>query len=538
MNHFAKQEKFPTELRRLLTERLPEFLLKQRWFGGKARPILSAEIVDIIPLRRSGLEALLLIVGVQYLGSGEETYALPVLYLEEGGSPPSDYSTLLAMPEVGAGAPLHIVDATTSQGFAQLLLRAIQNNEVFYGERGELRGFSSAECRRILANLEPLPSSKLLSAEQSNTSILYGDRLILKFFRRIQEGINPDLEIGAFLSERAHFPHIPKLSGHLEYHTLDGQQMTQGILQEFVRNQGDAWQHTLRALTKFYADVVRHRPNIPALEKLREGLWANEEIPEFVRASVEPYLSDAALLGKRTAELHLALSSGTADPDFAPEPFTMEFQHQLQESLLELTENTLLLLRHKMPKLPTEQRSKAEQIASREADIKQRFRSFLGAPIHAMRIRNHGDYHLGQVLYTGSGFVILDFEGEPARPLAERRVKRSALQDVAGMLRSFHYAALAPLQVARDQQSTATETPGALAAWAEAWNAWVSNRFLTEYFNTSGSAVHLPTDPTETKNLLHLHLLEKAIYELRYEVNNRPMWVGIPLEGIVQLLSA
>ena len=534
MNNLATKKQFSPEWRRLLSQRLPEFLLKQRWFGGKARQILAAEIVDIIPLRRSGPEALLLVVVVHYLGSGDEMYALPVLCLDEGVSPQSDHCTVATMPHARAGAAAHIVDATTSEVFAQSLLQAIRNSEVFYGERGELRGFPSAEFRGTSAGLQENPSAKLLSGEQSNTSIIYGSQLILKFFRRLEEGINADLEIGAFLTERAHFPHTAKLAGHLEYRTLDGQQMTQGILQVFVPNQGDAWRHTLKSLAKFYADVLNQQPNIPGPEKLRASLSVNEEIPEFVRASVEPYLADAALLGKRTAELHLALSSGTEDLAFAPEPFTIQFQHELEQSLVERTESTLLLLREKMPQLPLPQQNKAEQIARREEEIKQRFRAFLGTPIHAMRIRIHGDYHLGQVLYTGSGFVIIDFEGEPARPLAERGLKRSALQDVAGMLRSFHYAAFAPLLGAPGQKS---ETSGEVATWANAWNAWVTSHFLTEYFNTSGSALYLPTDQKETRSLLDLHLLEKAIYELGYEVNNRPMWVGIPLEGIAQLLS-
>jgi len=528
MNNFATKESFPPDWRRALSDCLPDFLLKQRWFGGKARAIRSAEIVDIIPLRQGGLEALLLLIAVHYLGSADEAYALPVLYLERGVPPPGDHPNRLSMPRTGT--PAHIVDATMSQDFAQLLLQVIQNGDVFYGERGELRGFSSAEGRSILAGLPESPSSKLLSGEQSNTSIIYADRLILKFFRRMEEGISPDLEMCAFLSERAHFPHIPKLAGYLEYRTWQGQQMTQGILEVFVPNQGDAWRHTLKSLGRFYADVGKQLPHIAAAEKPRG------HIPEFVRASVEPYLSDAALLGKRTAQLHLALS-GTDEPGFASEPFTMDFQHQLQHSLLELAENTLLLLRKKMARLPTAQRHKAEQIASREEEIKQRFRSVLGAPIHTMRIRIHGDYHLGQVLYTGSGFVIIDFEGEPARPLTERRLKRCALQDVAGMLRSFHYAAFAPL-LGADPPSTATARPSELTTWAAAWYSWVSKRFLREYFNTSGSAVYLPADQNETQGLLHLHLLEKAIYELGYEVNNRPMWVGIPLEGIAQLLSA
>jgi maltose alpha-D-glucosyltransferase/alpha-amylase len=161
----------------------------------------------------------------------------------------------------------------------------------------------------------------------------------------------------------------------------------------------------------------------------------------------------------------------------------------------------------------------------------------LSQPIHATRTRIHGDYHLGQVLYTGSDFVIIDFEGEPARPLAERRIKRSPLQDVAGMLRSFHYAAFAPLLTSVGEKTMPSEEAGRLSPWAESWNSWVADRFLASYFDIAGAASYLPRSREETQNLLELHLLEKAVYELGYELNNRPSWVGIPLQGISKLLS-
>jgi maltose alpha-D-glucosyltransferase/alpha-amylase len=258
-------------------------------------------------------------------------------------------------------------------------------------------------------------------------------------------------------------------------------------------------------------------------------------VPEFAHTSVGPYLEAAGLLGQRTAEMHLALASDPQDLVFHPEPFTMEFQQSLQKSVLELTARVFRLLREKHSSLPAEWSDKADELAGWEREAARRFQATLSTPIRAMRTRIHGDYHLGQVLYTGSDFVIIDFEGEPARPLAERRIKRSPLQDVAGMLRSFHYAAFAPLL---GEKPVAAKDLRRLSSWAEAWNGWVSSRFLANYFATSGEASYLPRSSEETKSVLELHLLEKAVYELGYELNNRPTWVGIPLQGLSGLLSA
>jgi maltose alpha-D-glucosyltransferase/alpha-amylase len=232
--------------------------------------------------------------------------------------------------------------------------------------------------------------------------------------------------------------------------------------------------------------------------------------------------------------MHLALASESHDPAFAPETFDMEFQGALAQSILGLMARVFGLLRNKLSTLPEEWRAKANEVSGQEQSIASQFHSALRQPIHAMRTRIHGDYHLGQVLRSGSDFVIIDFEGEPARPIAERRIKRSPLQDVAGMLRSFHYAAFAPI-LGEDKMKT--EDAGTMSRWAESWNRWVTDRFLSTYFQTARTGSFLPQTEEETKTILRLHLLEKAIYELGYELNNRPTWVGIPLQGISNLLQ-
>jgi maltose alpha-D-glucosyltransferase / alpha-amylase len=535
MANFGVAKEIVPQLQRSLPPQLPAFLSRQRWFGGKARQIRAVELADVIPIRGESREFLVLIISVKYADATEEIYAVPVSCGESQFSSSEGDSESLRVETHQPGGALRLTDALKEEDFLNVLLETIQNKASMEGHRGVLYGLQTTAYSHLHPPSSGVLQPKPIRAEQSNTSIIYGDRLILKFFRRLEEGINPDLEVGAFLTEKAHFPHIPQLAGSLEYRTRDGRQMVQGILQAFVPNQGDAWRYTLNSLGEFYSAAAEHSGDAASLGPGPTSAVSPERVvPEFARKSVGPYLEAASLLGKRTAEMHLALASEPQDAVFHPEPFTIEFQRSLQESVLKLTARIFGLLREKRSSLLAGWGGKADELLGREREAVSRFQTTLSSPIHAMRTRIHGDYHLGQVLYTGSDFVIIDFEGEPARPLAERRTKRSPLQDVAGMLRSFHYAAFAPLL---GEKPLPEKDLQRLSAWAEIWNGWVCKRFLAEYFATSRDASYLPSSRQETQSVLELHLLEKAIYELGYELNNRPTWVGIPLQGLLGLLA-
>jgi trehalose synthase-fused probable maltokinase len=512
-----------SELRQKLSAQLPSFLSGQRWFGGKARQVLGVDILDAIRVGSDERKTIVLLVVVKYLEGAEETYSIPLIAAQsnDGG----DSARTLKMDN---GSGLGFRDALSSQDFLAELLEIIEGQHEFSGDKGRLRGFRAASFSEIFGS-SGARRAKLLTGEQSNSSVIYGERLILKFFRRIEEGENPDLEIGRFLTERVGFRQVPRIAGFLEYQPHDGKSATQAILQEFVPNQGDAWRYAVKTLTAFYEHVE---------DTAEREIPVPGNLPGFGGEPMVRLLAEIGLLGKRTAELHLALSSENSDPAFAPEPFTMKFQLNLEASFAELTSWTLRLLRARMPNVPAEYQQKSIEIAAREEDIILRFRTGLRAPIQAMRARIHGDYHLGQVLYTGSDFVIIDFEGEPARPLAERRVKQSPLQDVAGMLRSFHYAAFAPLLAPAAGTSISPSRLSNVSRWAEAWSRCAANRFLGQYYENSGGANYLPADSQARAKLLEMYLLAKAIYELGYELNNRPAWVGIPLEGISALLSS
>jgi maltose alpha-D-glucosyltransferase/alpha-amylase len=388
-------------------------------------------------------------------------------------------------------------------------------------------------------DLEPAP----LKAEQSNTSIRFGDRLILKLFRKLEAGINPDLEIGRFLTEQTDFRHTPRVAGALEIRGRGHEPVTLGVLQEFIPNEGDAWRYTLDSLGRFFDRVAMSWGQTAAAATAggvvpAEPLTALAErelgADDFER--IGTYVPTVRLLAERTAELHIALASGRGK-DFAPEPFSELYQRSLYDSMRSLTKKNLRLLRSRLAACPEAERPAAEWVLAAEERILDRFHRLTSRKLAAERTRVHGDYHLGQVLYTGRDFVILDFEGEPARSLSERRLKRSPMRDVAGMLRSFQYAAYVALFEEVASGVSSAEAGPALESWALYWERWVSAAFLQAYLNRVRGAEFLPASAEEREILLDTFLLEKAIYELGYELNNRPDWVRIPLQGIRQILD-
>jgi maltose alpha-D-glucosyltransferase/alpha-amylase len=351
----------------------------------------------------------------------------------------------------------------------------------------------------------------------------------------LQEGVNPELEIGSFITERTSFEHVPKLAGSFRW-SRGSRSATLGVMQSWIRNEGDAWRYTLDHLGDFYehcSTVGEIPPSFsPPARHLLE--LVAHELPLGPRELVGSYLASARLLGQRTGELHVALASDGNDPDFAPEPFTPFYRRSVYQSMRTAADRTLTLLRERIKNLPDEIRGEAEKILTFRSEIFGRYRFVVDQKITALRIRCHGDYHLGQVLFTGKDFVITDFEGEPTQPLGERRAKRSPLRDVAGMLRSFEYAALSGLRTGDFRP----EQLPILKPLAHAWVFWVSVAFLESYLEASRSGGFLPNDIEELKNLLDLYLLEKVVYELRYELNNRPDWVSVPIQGISELLHS
>jgi maltose alpha-D-glucosyltransferase/alpha-amylase len=366
---------------------------------------------------------------------------------------------------------------------------------------------------------------------------LYGDQFILKLYRRLEEGINPELEIGRYLTETQSFPHSAPMAGALAYHRRDRDPVTLAILQRFVVNEGDAWSYTLNSLGHYY-DTVLTQQQQGTRGAPQKSLLAmvNADPSPLAEELIGVYLEAASTLGQRTGELHVALAQAVDDPDFAPEPFTDFYRRNLCQRMLGQANQTFQLLRQRLPHLPDAVQHDAQQVLEQQNVIRRQFRILRDGKITAMRIRCHGDYHLGQVLYTGRDFAIIDFEGEPARSLSVRRMKRSPIRDVAGMLRSFHYATYAALL--GQGVNVRPEDYPTLEPWAQFWYEWVGATFLRAYLEVARQGHFLPQEPEHLQILLDASLLEKALYELTYELNSRPDWVQVPLLGILQLLEA
>ena len=313
------------------------------------------------------------------------------------------------------------------------------------------------------------------------------------------------------------------------------------ILKNYVRNVGDAWRYTLDEVGRYYERVLTEQATIESVEQAPKGKplldLCDTEVPPLVEELCGPYLAAAELLGRRTAEMHLALGSRTDDPKFAPESFTQLYQRSLYQSARSSAKRVLRLLEQRRRNLPEDALPQAEQVLKSQETLLERFGWLLEGKIDATRIRCHGDYHLGQVLFTGKDFVIIDFEGEPARPISERLIKRSPLRDVAGMLRSFSYASYFALSSPHSNLRAQVEDVSRLQPWATFWSAWISATFLKAFLATADGASFVPAERTDIQHLLDVYLLDKAVYELAYELNNRPDWVRVPLAGILQLLE-
>ena len=520
---------------------LPAYLKDRRWFGGRARGIRTLSIEEILPIMDANLPAFLTLVRVDYSDGDAETYALPLMYARGERAkkvlhdhPPAAVARLVFKDREEEGI---VFDAFVDEGFAQSLLVGIARHRRREGIGGDLVASRTHAFKQIRGPGEGRLTSSVLKAEQSNTSLLFGDRFILKLFRRIHPGINPDLEIGRFLTERK-YGHVPSVAGAIEYRRERAEPMTLAILRQFIPNEGDAWKYTLDRLTHFFRRIVADRAKMESLFLPLAPLvdLAERDIPASAPEIIGPYLESSRLLGRRTGEMHLALASDRDRPGFAPEPFSKLYQRSLYQSMRNLTGRVFQLLRQPVQTLPEGSRAEVQKVLDQEEEILDRFRSIIDLKITGMRIRCHGDYHLGQVLYTGKDFFIFDFEGEPARPLSERRIKRSPLRDVAGMLRSFHYAAYSAFFSQRDSGLLRPEDLAFLESAAQFWPLWVSVAFLKSYLGAATQGALVPQTPRETQSLLDIYLLEKAVYELGYDLSNRPEWIRIPIQGIQQML--
>ncbi len=500
---------------------LPQFLAQQRWFGAKSRVIASAKLRSHV--RLENIPAALGFVEVVYDDDTMEQYQLPLaLAIGEAADKvrqTSPKSVVASSLPTDGGSVLY--DATIDKSFRRALLESFRTTDSV--------GIVSSHATDLdLDSLLSVPS-RVGSAEQSNTSLLFDQKAILKLFRRLQPNENPDVEISRFLTETAHFKHIPAFLGALSIGDGDKAATTIAFLQAFAPNEGDGWSWFTRELLRFYASVA----NLSAPDSA-----PSEAMRELVRQHASEALRAAALIGTRTAEMHIALATPTTNAAFAATGASTEDLANDAAGLQRQAERTFHALKQNFASVPDEVSDRAALLLSRRAELYRRAAEMTSLDPQTLgkRIRIHGDYHLGQLLRTASGFMIVDFEGEPAKPLEERRHKQSPLKDVAGMLRSFSYVSLSAL--AENIAQHPEQQQDALRPWATLWADAMSAQFLQSYRETMKTAPGLLPQDRETDAMLDAFLFEKSLYELLYELNNRPGWLHIPLDGLLALLPS
>jgi len=528
-------------LRQLEQSILPAYLKKTRWFQGKSRTIAQIDLVETMPVPINDSEAVLAFLEVSYTEGSTETYLLPLhfLALDAGGDAlGKEFPWGIVCAVTLDGKPGVLYDGLYNAEFRQFLFAAITRRK---RSRAELEGLHGRPAPGFAALLgdKTLPlASQLGKSEQSNSAVLFASTFFLKLYRRLEQGVHPEAEVGRFLSEKTGFHQVAPLAGVLEYRRAGEEPFAVALLQGFVPSQGDAWSFTLNEVTRFFERALAHREELKvAVRPEGAGPPASEAppLPTDLTGFMQGYYSEmVALLGKRTAEFHLALYSGKDDPAFAPEPFTLLYQRSVYQSMRSRAKKTLQLLGRNLAGLPKELQPEAADLLGREADIMALLHRFTEAKFSAWKTRVHGDYHLGQVLYTGNDFILIDFEGEPVKSLSERRIKQSPLRDVAGMMRSFYYAAYA---VFLQGGQVRVEDVPYLGPWAQAWYLHHSGVFLDSYQASLAGSGILPALAAEAEVMLRTYLLDKAIYELGYELNNRPDWIFIPLRGVLGLLK-
>lgn len=515
-------------LHRLETEVLPGYLAHCRWFAGKSRAARFIKISDIISIHNGNVK--IAVVNVQYVAGSFENYLLPLsfVYTKQGQQIIHDsLQSVICRIYVGDEEGL-LFDGAYDRKLHEQLFQMIAKRRRIEQPGLVVQGYPGRGMKTFLAKNIPIPESRVLKADQSNTAIVFGDIFFMKLFRKIDEGVNPDVELIRYLSEEREYGHTPVFAGHVECTRSKADPAALCVMQSYVQSQSDAWGYVTDQIKIYFDHILAKISDV-------DPDPAGSVMAIDMNIALDPFFIEMIQrLAFRTAQMHQQLAMETDLPDFKPEEFSMLYQRSIYQSMGSRARLTMRMLRNSYSKFSPEIQGELVPVLEEERKIYDRLKAVLQTKFTGKKIRVHGDYHLGQVLFTGKDFMIIDFEGEPARSFSERRLKRSVLRDVAGMLRSFHYAVYATLfmnHIVRAEDVRILETA------AERWYAHVSQVFLSAYFKSVGKAAFLPQDPREVDILLDLFLLDKAIYELYYELNNRPAWMVIPARGIRHVLS-
>jgi trehalose synthase-fused probable maltokinase len=508
-----------------LSEVLEDYIIKQRWYGGKASNIKYVELSEYFRIQQHGEVYFGLLLEIDFEEAFFHHYFLPIAFVTDVDFAKSDR----ILPINIQGQQGFIIDAINLEAFRKLVFERILNAAPF--DRTKVQYHKSESFKDVVYE-----SSRFMGLEQSNTSIIYNEQYVLKFFRRIFADKNPDYEMSRFLSEIKDFQNTPSYQGSLNIIDSDHVNVTIALMQKMVPNDGDAWDYMLKELKVVFQNLDSKHIDIGSLPKVDmfDRLQINEVRPEIIDWVGLNLLVKIKQLAVRTAEMHIVLGSESEDTAFTPTHFNGDYEVWLKNRLLYQFQNRLNTVENRMHKLDGMALDLAKEFLEKKTLIRKRITNFDWTKLKGERIRVHGDYHLGQILVTNGDFYILDFEGEPESTIRDRKVKQPPLKDVAGLFRSFHYAIYATIFNNTDAINRSQEE---LFAAAEVLYCYLTSVFLGTYIDEIQDANLNIGYNQERIFILKYCLLEKAVYEIGYELNSRPRWALIPLKGISNIIN-
>ncbi|MGL5511970.1 MAG: alpha-glucosidase C-terminal domain-containing protein, partial [Sporomusa sp.] len=515
-------ELFGRTVRQELADALSSYLATCSWYRGQGKQIKEITFREAIPLSKT---VYLIIIKVDYLDSNSELYLLN-LALKSADDLIAGARCSILLRVRKENEELLICEVSDDRRFHQTLWEVIDRRRKLRGRVGDMISKHSTYFRALAKQNQRIPDSQTLVNEHNNSSILFKPYFMLKVFRKMDTGINPDLEILRHFSEVG-FTNVPKIHGSMEYYNDCGEVITVAILQQFVLNRGTAWECVLDHLADFYERILSSRK--PPLLPIAFWSAVDKNVPDDVSEMMGAYLETVTQLGLRTGEMHIALADGKEELEFTPEPITDFHRHSLYHGLAQSLSSVNWLLKKHLADLKPDDQQLAVMLLDYEQEILQRTEAVKLIDFDAARIRCHGDYRLEQLLYTGDDFIIIDFEGNPERPLSERRLKRTPLLDVASMLHSLHSASDAVHLGLVSGISESTKNQELIQMWSQCWYSWVAASFLKGYCSTVKDTGLLPAERRQLEVLLDVMLLQQGINQIIAELKTRPIWVGTAL---------
>ncbi|MCH4824475.1 trehalose synthase [Gramella lutea] len=510
------------------TEILEDYILKKRWYAGKSSTLKYIEVVDHGKLKSEKHTYYGVLIEINFSEAFFQDYFIPLSFIPESKEKLKT-NTVIA-PVTFQGVQGYLIDAIHIEDFRHLVFDKImayssdQEDDKVIFHRSETIKPSKYK------------SSKFMGGEQSNTSIIYNDEFVMKFFRRIYTSKNPDYEISRFLSEKSNFKNTPAYVGSINLALDSGDTITLSLMQELLENEGDAWKYMLKELKSVYSNLDQKNINVNKLPDI--SLYQRQPIntipPEIIDFAGLNIFLKTSKLALRTAEMHIALGSDMQDTAFTPQKYNGDYAVWLKNRLIYMFQNRLNTIENNMHKLEGEALKLAKEFLDNKKEIREHFLNFNWTKMKSERIRIHGDYHLGQVLVNHDDFYLLDFEGEPESTIQDRKVKQPPLKDVAGMFRSFHYAIYSTIF---NNDGSFTTSHEDICKAGEVLYKYMIGVFMETYVHKVQNENLNIGYKQEIEFLLDYCLLEKAVYELGYELNSRPRWTIIPLRGIASILK-